>query len=219
VNDGTGLAEALLGLDGFRVLAVSETEAEVVIEVETTAEVGGCRTCGTRAVAHERVPVEIRDLARFGRPARLVWRKRRWRCPDADCQAKSWTETSEAVSRRALLTCRAGAEACRQVGENVRPVAQLAEELGVCWWTVMAAVIEYGTPLVEDPGRVGPVSQLGIDETSWLTATPSHPTLYATDLVDLDCRIFIDIVEGNSAAGLRECAVGRTRHGWPASTW
>jgi hypothetical protein len=24
----------------------------------------------------------------------------------------------------------------------------------VCWWTIMTAVIELGTPLVEDPDRV-----------------------------------------------------------------
>jgi transposase len=82
-------------------------------------------------------------------------------------------------------------------------VSELAEELGVCWWTVMSAVIEHGTPLVEDPDRVGAVAQLGIDETSWLKATPSHPTLYATGLVDLDKRIVIDMVEGNRADDLR----------------
>ncbi|HZA76416.1 MAG TPA: transposase [Acidimicrobiales bacterium] len=67
----------------------------------------------------------------------------------------------------------------------------------------MTAVIELGTPLVEDPDRVGDVTQLGIDETSWLRATPSHPTLYATGLVDLDERILIDMVGGNSADDLR----------------
>ncbi|HEX2063109.1 MAG TPA: ISL3 family transposase [Acidimicrobiales bacterium] len=203
MSDGTGLAEALLGLDGFRVLAVTETPAEVVIEIETTATVAGCPACGTRAVAHERMPVEIRDLACFGRPARLVWRKRRWRCVDGDCEAKTFTETSPECSARALLTRRAAAEACRQVGENARPVAELAEELGVCWWTVMAAVIEHGTPLVEDPDRVGATRQLGIDETSWLAANRRHPTLYATGLVDLDAGIVIDLVEGNSAHDLR----------------
>jgi transposase len=211
MDDGIGLAEALLGLPGFGVLAVSETRGEVVVEIETTVEVVGCRGCGTRAVAHERMPVEIRDLPCFGRPARLVWRKRRWRCVDADCEAKTWTETSPQFSARALLTLRAGVEACRQVGENARPVAELADELGVCWWTVMAAVIEHGTPLVDDPDRVGPVAKLGIDETSWLRANRAHATLYATGLVDLDASILIDMVEGNSAADLRRWCASQDR--------
>ena len=207
MSDGTGLVEALLGLDGFRVLAVAETPDELVIEIETVADLSGCVGCGTRAVAHERMPVEVRDLACFGRPSRLVWRKRRWRCADPDCSTKTFTETSPQFASRASLTCRAGAEACRQVGENARPVSQLADELGVCWWTVMAAVIEYGTPLVDDPDRVGRVEMLGVDETSWLRANRRHATLYATGLVDLDDRIIIDMVEGNSAADLREwCA-------------
>jgi transposase len=207
MNDGTGLAEALVGLDGFRVLAVTETSDELIVEIETTADVVGCGECGTRAEAHERMAVAVRDLPCFGRPARLVWNKRRWRCVETDCAAKTWTETSEHVSSRQLLTRRAGAEACRQVGENARPVSELAEELGVCWWTVMSAVIEHGTPLVDAPDRVGVVTQLGIDETSWLKATPSHPTLFATGLVDLDQRIVIDMVEGNTAGDLRRwCA-------------
>lgn len=165
MQDGTGLAEALLGLDGFRVLEVSENPDELVIRIETTAVIVGCSTCGTRAEAHERMVVELRDLPCFGRPARLVWHKRRWRCPESDCEAKTWTESAAGFSSRALLTRRAGMEVTRQVGENARPVAQLAEEMGVCWWTVMAAVIECGTPLVEDPNRVGVVDKLGIDET------------------------------------------------------
>ncbi|MGH9023279.1 MAG: transposase family protein, partial [Acidimicrobiia bacterium] len=179
MSDATGLAEALLGLDGFRILEVGETPNELTITIETVRDVVGCFECGTRAQAHERMPVEVRDLACFGRPAKLLWRKRRWRCPEPACEAKTWTETSVHVSTRSLLTRRAGREACRQVGENARPVAELAEELGVCWWTVMAAVIEHGTPLVEDSERVGEVRALGVDETSWLAANRTHPTLYA----------------------------------------
>ena len=41
MNDGTGLAEAVLGLDGFRVLAVSETPAEVVIHVRDHSRLHG----------------------------------------------------------------------------------------------------------------------------------------------------------------------------------
>ncbi len=203
MSDGIGLAEALLGLDGFRVLEVCETPDEVVIDIETTVEVMGCSSCGTRAESQDRMRVEIRDLACFGRPARLMWNKRRWRCPEPDCEAKTWTETSTHVSSRTVLTRRAGAEACRQVGANARPVAGLARELGVCWWTVMEAVTEHGTALLEDPHRVGVVTNLGVDETSYLKATPIHPTLYATGLVDLDRPMIIDMVEGNRALDLQ----------------
>ena len=130
MSDGIGLAEALLGLDGFRVLEVSETPGEVIIDIETTADFVGCSQCGTRAEPHERMSVHIRDLPCFGRPARLVWNKRRWRCTEADCEAKTWTETSTQLSPRTVLTRRADVEACRQVGANARPVAGLARELG-----------------------------------------------------------------------------------------
>ena len=110
MSDGTGLAEALLGLVGFKVLEVRETPAELIIEIETTADLEGCRACGTRAEAHDRMPIAIRDLACFGRPARLVWHKRRWRCVDDECEAKTWTETSPEVSAHSVLTHRAGAE-------------------------------------------------------------------------------------------------------------
>jgi len=150
------------------------------------------------------MPIDIRDLACFGRPARLVWIKRRWRCGDTDCEAKTWTEHSDHVDAQAVLTRRAGAEACRQVGQEARPVSRVATELGVCWWTVMNAVIEHGTPLVDDPRRVGAVTQLGVDETSFLAANRSHATIYATGLVDLKARVLIDMVKGNRAADLNQ---------------
>lgn len=82
MSDGNGLAEALLGLDGFRVLAVAETIDELVVVIESLADFVGCSSCGMRAEAHDRLDVEVRDLACFGRPVRLVWRKRRWRCTE-----------------------------------------------------------------------------------------------------------------------------------------
>jgi transposase len=203
MSDGTGLAEALLGLDEFRVLEVHETPDELVVTVETTASIAWCTTCGARAEAHDRMPIEVRDLPCFGRPARLVWRKRRWRCREHACDAKTWTERSEHFDAQRVITRRAGREACRQVGELARPVSTVADEFGVCWWTVMNAVIEHGTPLVDDPDRVGTVRQLGIDETSFLKATREHATVYATGLVDLRRHVVIDMVEGNSAADLR----------------
>lgn len=202
MSDATGVAEAMLGLPGFRVLEVTESDAELVIRIETRAELVGCPGCGVVAVAHDRMEVEYRDLAAFGRPARLSWSKRRFRCEEPACAMRTWTESSASFSARCLLTNRAGAECCRQVGRNARPVSQMAAELGVCWDTVMAAVREHGEPLVDDPGRVGQVRALGVDETTWLSATKDHPTLFATGLVDLQAKVVIDVVAGNSAADL-----------------
>ncbi|MGH8937048.1 MAG: ISL3 family transposase [Acidimicrobiia bacterium] len=208
-DNGIGLAEALVGLDGFRVLDVAEADGEVMVRVETTAELMACPECGRRAESQDRMERQIRDLPCFGRPARLVWWVRRWRCRSEDCPAKTWTETSVHISARTLLTQRAGWEVTRQVGAHARPVAQLAREFGVEWWTIMRAVAEHGTPLVEDPARVGQVASLGLDETSFLRANRRHPTSYVTAFVDLDRRVMVDLVEGNEASDVREWLEGR----------
>jgi transposase len=208
MSDATGLAEAMLGLEGFVVLAVREDPAELVITVQTTADLVGCAGCGVRAQAQDRMPIEIRDLSCFGRPTRLVWRKRRWRCREPLCSARTWTEVSPAAMARQLITWRAGLEACRQVGELARPVSTVAAELGVCWWTVMNAVIEHGTRLVDDPARVGTVTQLGVDETAFLAANREHHTIYVSGLVDLRRHTMIDMFPGNSAADLRKWTSG-----------
>jgi hypothetical protein len=56
-SDGNGLAEKLLGLDGFRVIEVTETPEELVIRVETVTTLVGCDGCGTRAESQDRVEV------------------------------------------------------------------------------------------------------------------------------------------------------------------
>lgn len=213
MSDATGVAEAMLGLPGFRVLDVSESEAEVVISIETTANRVQCAGCACAGVPHDRMAVEYRDLAIFGRPARLVWHKRRWRCVEPGCPLRTWTEGSPAFSARCLLTNRAGAECCRQVGRHARPVSQMADELGVCWDTVMTAVREHGEPLVDDPARVGNPSAIGIDETTWLSANKAHSTRYATGIVDLDRHVIIDVVPGNAASDL-EGWLGRQPAVW-----
>lgn len=207
MDDGIAMVKMLLGLPGMDVLEVVEGDNELIVKVETTATVGWCPACGVRAEAQDRTTRSVRDLSCFGRAVRLDVRRRRWRCRESLCVQRTWTEDVDQLDATAVLTRRAGAEVCRQVGQQARPVAAVARDFGVCWWTVMNAVIEHGTPLVDDPDRVGTVTKLGVDETSFQAARPGVATRYVTGLVDLDRRAMIDMTPGNRATDLRRwCA-------------
>jgi transposase len=210
MDDGTGLAEKMLGLPGLVVLEVVDVPGEVVVRAESMRRTATCPSCRRRAEAHDRTEVHLRDLHCFGRPCRLVINKRRWRCRTKGCIKKTWTEKIVGIAARQVLTVRAGAEVTRQVGQLCRSVASVANEYGVGWDTAWAAVEHHGRPLVDDPHRVGRVRGLGVDEHSYLAATREHSTIYATSLVDLDRRIVIDLFEGKTAAKLRRWCGGRS---------
>ena len=187
-------ATALLGMDGFAVGAQVEGDGELLLMVETTAEAVGCDGCGTRAVGHGRRTVRVRDLPIGDRRVVLVWRKRLWRCADRDCPVKTWSEDTDAIAPRAVLTERARAEICRRVGRDGHSVAQLAREFGVSWHAAMEAVRDHGRPRVDHLSRLRMPGAIGIDETSFLAANAFHPTLLVTGFVDLDRHRFIDVV-------------------------
>ncbi len=85
-SDGT----TLLGLPGFVVLTTSESDGQLWLLVETTATDAVCPACGARAKAKDIRRTVVRDLPASGRPVALVWRKRRWRCENAECARKTW---------------------------------------------------------------------------------------------------------------------------------
>ena len=92
MKEGTGLAEKMLGIPGVVVLDVEEAQAEIVVCVESTRTKATCPSCRRRAEAQDRTEIHLRDLHCFGRPTRLVIRKRRWRCRTKGCIKKTWTE-------------------------------------------------------------------------------------------------------------------------------
>ena len=73
-----------------------------------------------------------------------------------------------------MLTRRAGIDITVQVGRDAGPVSGQAKRFGVAWDTIQRVLEEYGTPLVDDPARVGRVRQLGVDETSYQSAKPDR---------------------------------------------
>ena len=199
----TRMCELLVGLPEVRVLGVDapvDDAAPVVVYVERVGDRPGCHVCGQVARVKDRPPVLLVDLPCFGRPTRLVWRKDRWRCPD-DC-VPSWTgEVAELAAPRAAITTRAGRWACRQVGRYGRTVADVAAELGCDWHTVNDAVVAYGTELVDDPDRVGPVWALGLDETLFSREGRWRRQQWCTSIVDVAGGQLLDVVPGRSATG------------------
>lgn len=113
--EDTGRDVVMLGMAGMRVLEVGEVDGELEVTIETIDAVGWCRTCGVKARSKGRRDTLVRDVAAFDRPVRLRWRKRRWRCLESACPARTWTETHNAIAARAVLTDRAQRAACRRV--------------------------------------------------------------------------------------------------------
>lgn len=204
------LATLLFGMPGFVAGATEVIDGDLWMYVETV-DPGpvGCPSCGTWAVGNGRSTVKVRDLPALGRPVVVVWAKRRWHCPDRDCDTSAWVERSDAIAPRASLTERARAYICEQVGRWRRSVSSLAAEFGVGWHTAMAAVVDHGAPLVDDPARIGPVRALGIDEHNFSRARFDRPASFSTVLVDLDRGRLIDLLAGQEQERLRGWLEGR----------
>jgi transposase len=203
-------ATALLGMDDFVVLSYIEVGGELWMYVETAMAVVGCSACGVRAVGHGRSVVEVRDVPMAGRAVRLVWRKRRWRCADPDCEMKTFSEDPLAIT--GVLTRRAGAEICRLVGKEGHSVASVARSFGISWHAAMAAVRFHGQPMVDDPRRLHGVRALGVDEHKMLAAGPRHRSVFCTQLVDLERSRLLDVVPNRSAKSVTTWMDARTRY-------
>jgi transposase len=201
-------ATALVGLDGFVVLSQAEESGEHWLLVETTRDLVGCPGCGVRATGHGRSVVMVRDLPISGKPVRLVWRRRRWRCCDPDCEVKTFTEEPSEIE--GMLSSRAAFEICRLVGQDGRSVAEVARMFGVSWHSAMAAVRRHGRPMIDDPRRLYGVRALGVDEHKMLAPGPKHYSVFCTQLVDLDRSRLLDVVPHRSAASVTTWLDART---------
>ena len=193
---------AVLGLSLFVLVAAVEQNGELHMVIETTALRAGCFECGVRARSKGRMPVQVRDMPAGGRPVLLWWNKRRWYCPDPDCDNKTWTEECEAVRPRAVLSERAARDICERVGRDGASVAEMAREYLIAWSTAMAAVA-HGRPLVDDPERIGSVAELGVDETAFARSGPGRHPGFVTGMVDLKRHRLLDVTRGRSGSDLR----------------
>ena len=209
----------LVGLPDVNVLGV-ELNVPIRVHVETVGERPGCDGCGGAARVKDRPVVELVDLPCFGRPTRLVWHKRRWCCPADGCASGSWTEDAPGIAApRLTLTDRAGRWVTEQVGRWGRTVNELAVELDADWHTINDAVIAYGTPLIDDPARVGSVTALGLDEVLYARIGRWRRQVWSTSIVDVGRGQLLDVIEGRSAATACEWLAARPQAWLDAIRW
>jgi transposase-like protein len=171
----------LVGLPAVEVVGVAEW-LWLEVTVATDGPRPGCG-CGGRVHRHGVREVRLVDLPVFGRSARLVWRKQRWRC--SACGSCFTDEDPEIASPRCALTTRAARWATLQVGCHGRSVSEVAKDLDCDWHTVMNAVVVFGEPLIDDPNRIGAVTAIGLDETLFARIGVFRTQWWSTQIVDV----------------------------------
>jgi transposase len=160
--------DLLVGLPDLHVTRVVRDDPGLTVTVESSPALTGCPSCGVIASSHGRRSVVLIDAPAFGRPVRIVWRKRTWRCVEPACPGRSFTEQDERIARpKALLTSRACWWAIGQLRAEHASVSGLARQLGTTWSTVWRSIAPLLNAMADHPARFDGVLDLGVDEHLW----------------------------------------------------
>jgi transposase len=155
----------LFGLAGVRVgRVVLLPDGTREVHVQTACEdAAACPSCGVISSSVKgNVTTSPRDIPYGTRRIVVLWHKRRWRCREALCPRRSFTETIGEVPAGARTTRRLRAAIGTAIGDANRAVSEVAAAFGVTWPTAHAAFVQLADAALGPPG---PVRILGIDET------------------------------------------------------
>ncbi|WP_161387642.1 helix-turn-helix domain-containing protein, partial [Enterococcus hirae] len=170
-SKGCPLAAKIVGIPGVRVLDAHHdgdaTSGVLRVVVETDDALAGCRSCGVIATAHGRRMRVLHDVPFGHRQVRLAWRQRLWRCDEAACPVRTWSEEHDLAPPRGLLTRRAVVWAADALAEDDTTVSALARRVGVDWHTLWRPVRREAQRRAADPARLDGVVALGVDEHVW----------------------------------------------------
>lgn len=196
-----------LGLEGFTVLDTFESDERVDVLIELRAGAGVCPNCaGVSTYVHERTEVRVRDIAVHGKPTYLLWRQRRFRCEQTECERATFSEEHPEIPPRARTTRRFRSHLARRAKRAA--VSHVASEESTSWWLVWRSVTE---AVDLTPADASVVCRLGIDQASFRRGLRFH-----TAFVDLDRRRLLDLVPERTKRSVTDWvaerpAVWRTR--------
>lgn len=162
--------------------------------------------------------MRIKDVPFGHRPLQVIWRKRRYRCAQAECRQRVFTERSAQLPPRHRLTGRLRRQLERSASRSGRALLDVAAEYGVSWWSVSRALLARAVETA--PAALPPVRLLGLDETrarsprwswvdgvGWRLANP-----WMTSFVDLDLDRpgwLLGLVPGRSGAAVQTWLAAR----------
>ena len=88
------MCEKLVGLGDVDLVGINDSGegAPLGVVIGSRKARPLCVACGGPVWSKGHRTVVLVDLPAFGRPVRLRWRKRRWTCPNPDCEIRSFIE-------------------------------------------------------------------------------------------------------------------------------
>jgi transposase len=164
VVDRSDDASCLLGLEGLAVERVVRTGSggKIVQLVTNDPDAARCPACARVSTSgKDWVLTRPRDLPCGGEFAMVLWRKRRWRCRNEDCDRQTFTEQVAQVPAGMRTTTRLRTALAVAV-EDGRDQSEVAAAHRVSWPTVQRAVVVHGAVELVEPE---PTTVLGMDET------------------------------------------------------
>jgi transposase len=157
----------LFGLPGVAVERVERAALDgkpvrLVHVVTTASSAAGCPQCGVISTSVKQYRTTTpRDLPYGEEPLAVRWHKRQYRCREAACPRKAFTESVAEIPAKARLTGRLCRQAAAQVASG-RSVSAVAAEYGMSWPIAHRHYAAHADGLLTEPE---PPAVLGIDET------------------------------------------------------
>jgi transposase len=129
----------LFGLPGVAVQRVERGQGghggmvRLVHMVTAASSAAGCPQCGVISTSVKQYrTTQPRDLPYSEEPLAVRWRKRQYRCREATCPRKAFTECIAGIPARARLTGRLCRQVARQIADG-QPVPAVAARYQVSW--------------------------------------------------------------------------------------
>lgn len=184
------------------------------IDCRPVTEDPTCPKCRQPGRLRDHISRVLTDLPIVGHPTRLHLRLPRFTCNDPGCEVSVFRQSINKVAvPKATLTRRPARWILQRLALDKMSVSAVAKALGVSWNVVNSLALSTAANLVHgQPGHLGGVRVLGVDEHKWKHVRGQGDPSFVTVIVDLT-----PVIDGLGPARLLDMVAGRSTAA--LSTW